>query len=453
MYRLKSETETLPSLPSEDETLSLIESAIAQSEAEGIFVNLNASESSLSRFCENQIGQNISKNRFSLTITSYFGKRSASASTTELDSEAIAQTIQRSEDLARVAPEDPEWMPLLEPQSYEQSSPAFDLQTARLSPLERGEIVKKVCFLCDRAKTDGSGTLSTDVSIRAVGNSLGLRAFNRMTEADFSVTARLKNGSSWNNRTAWAIAQLPIEEIAEKVIEKAIASCNPREIQPGIYPVVFDAAAFSGLLPWVIWNLDARSADEGRSFMSRHDEAGHPVGNRVGETMFSPLVQVQRYRAHPLLQWSTFFDDGLSNRYLEIIKDGVPQTLSYSRYWANQQGKQPTGSLSPIAMAGSEQSLADLIAQTERGIFVSRSWYVQYVNLRTLEVTGMTRDGTFWIEGGQIAYPIKNLRFNQCLPDMLRDIEAVSKVERFRSTAVPGVKVKAFNFSSMTDSV
>jgi predicted Zn-dependent protease len=274
-----------------------------------------------------------------------------------------------------------------------------------------------------------------------------------MTEADFSVTARLNNGSSWNNRTAWAIAQLPVEEIAERVIEKAIASCNPREIQPGIYPVVFDAAAFSGLLPWVIWNLDARSADEGRSFMSRHDEAGHPVGNRVGETMFSPLVQVQRYRAHPLLQWSTFFDDGLSNRYLEIIKDGVPQTLSYSRYWANQQGKQPTGSLSPIAMAGSEQSLADLIAQTERGIFVSRSWYVQYVNLRTLEVTGMTRDGTFWIEGGQIAYPIKNLRFNQCLPDMLRDIEAVSKVERFRSTAVPGVKVKAFNFSSMTDSV
>ncbi len=444
---------TLPALISQEEALSLIESVILRSQAEAVLVNLNASESCLSRFSENQISQNIAKNRFNITITSYFGQKSASASTTDLDPQAIIHTIERSEALARVAPEDPEWVPLLEPQTYESRIPAFDVATATLSPLLRGETIKQVCSQCQKAGVEGSGTLSTSASLEAVGNSLGLRASNQTTEADFSITARLETGSSWNQRTACSIDQLPIEEITAQVIKKGLASRNPREIQPGVYPVVFAGAAFAELLSWVIWNLDARAADEGRSFMSRMDETGKPMGNRVGEPMFSPLVEVQRYPAHPLLQLDTFFQDGLSNNFLEVIKAGIPQTLSYSRYWAQHQGRQPTGMMSPIVMTGSQQSLADLIAQTEKGILVSRAWYVRYVNPRTLEVTGMTRDGTFWLEDGKIAYPIKNLRFNHCLPEMLRDVDAVGTVQRFGSRVVPGVRVKAFNFSSVTDSI
>jgi len=444
---------TAPILLSEDQVLSLVESVIQKSEAEGVFVSLSTGEEALSRYSENQISQNISRNRFNLTITSYFGRRSASASTTEIDPEAIAQTIHRSEELARIAPEDPEWVPLLEPQDYEQRTPAFDAETAALSPLARGEIVQRVCGLSAKAGVEGSGTFSTEAFLRVVGNSRGLRACDRGTQADFSFTARIEDGSSWSQRTGFAVDQLPIESLTEQLIERALASRHPRPVNPGKYRVVFDAAAFADLLSWVIWNLDARAADEGRSFMSRIDEAGKPVGNRLGEPMFSPLVQVQRQPAHPLLQLGTCFADGLSNHYREVIKDGVPQTLSYSRYWAQQQGKEPTGAMFPIVMSGSNQSLADLIAQTEQGILVSRAWYVRYVNPRTLEVTGMTRDGTFWIEEGQIAYPIKNLRFNQSLPEMLREIDALSSVQRFRSSVVPGVRVKAFNFSSVTDSI
>lgn len=442
-----------PTLISEDQALSLVEKVIKQSEAEGVFVSLSTGEESLSRFSENQISQNISKTRFNLTITSYFGTRSASASTTDINLDAIAAAIRRSEELASIAPKDPEWMPLVEPQTYEQRHPAFDAATATLSPLERGKMVQQVCSLSAKADVNGSGTLSTEAFVRAVGNSQGLRACNQETEADFSFTARIKDGSSWSQRTAFAIDQLPIELLTEQLIERAKRSLNPREVNPGVYPVVFDGAAFADLLSWVIWNLDARAADEGRSFMSRMNEAGIPAGNRLGEAMFSPLVQVQRDAAYPLLQLGTFFSDGLSNNYSEVIKDGVPQTLAYSRYWAVQQGKQPTGSLTPIVMSGSHQSLADLIAQTERGILVSRAWYVRYVNPRTLVVTGMTRDGTFWIENGQIAYPIKNLRFNQSLPEMLRDVDALSTVQRYGSSVVPGVRVRAFNFSSVTDSV
>lgn len=444
---------TLNTFITEEQALALIEFAIAQSQADEIFVSLSASETALSRFSENQISQNIRKNTFSLTITSYFGKRSASASTTELDPSAIVQTLRRVEDLARFAPEDPEWVELLPPQTYTDRLPAFDRETATLSPLKKGEIIQQVCSLSKDAGVNGSGTLSTKVSLNAIGNSAGLQGCDRTTEVDFSFTARVDNGSSWNRCTAWSINQLPIIELTEQVINKALSSRNPRTIEPGDYTVVFEPAAMASLLPIVIWNLDARAADEGRSFMSCTDHTGKPMSNKVGEQLFNSIVQVQRNAAHPLIQGGRFFGNGLSNDYLDIIQDGIPQTLSYSRYWANKQNTEPTGAMRPIVMTGSEQSVADLIASTERGILVSRAWYVRYVNPKTLEVTGMTRDGTFLIENGKISYPIKNLRFNQCLPEMLKNVVAVSQAKRCGSSVIPGCKVKNFHFSSITDSI
>ncbi len=444
---------TAPHLLSEDQALSLIETVIQQSEAEAVFVSISNSEEALTRYSENQITQNVSSTKFSLSITSYFGKRSASSSTTEFDPDGIKATLKRSQELARIAPEDPEWVPLLEPQPYENRIPAFDQATACFSPLQRGERVQTVCNLSAEAQVEGSGTLSSEAELLAIGNSLGLRACNRLTSADFGFTAKIDNGSAWSKRSAIAIQDLPIKSLTETIIQKAYLARNPKEVQPGVYPVIFDGAAFAELLMWVMFNLDARSADEGRSFMSRMDEQGKPVGNRLGEAMFSSLVNVQRDPGHPLIGGSTFFADGLKKDHLSVIKDGVPQTLSYSRYWAAQQGVEPNGAMYPVVMLGSDQSLADLIAQTERGILVSRAWYVRYVNPRTLEVTGMTRDGTFWIEDGKIANPIKNLRFNQRLPELFRDIDALSQVERYGSSVVPGVRVKAFNFSSITDSI
>lgn len=440
-------------LISQDEALSLLEKAISQSEAEGVFISLSNNESSLTRYSENQIGQNISKTKFKLNVTSYFGKRSASAGTTELDIDAIAATIRRSEELARIAPEDPEWVPLLGAQSYENRTPAFDELTATISPLARAEMVQRVCAASAKAGVNASGTLSTDASLDAIANSSGVRGCDRYTRADFGFTARIEDGSSWNRRTAWGIGQLPVEEAAAEAIDRAFATREPREVAPGVYPVIFSNAAFADLLMWVLWNLDARAADEGRSFMSRTDDNGNPTGNRLGEPMFSPIVQLERDPAHPLLQLGRFFANGLRSDRLKIVKDGIPQVLAYSRYWAAKQGKQSQGYMYPFVMEGGDESLTDIIARTESAIFVNRAWYVRYVNPRTLEVTGMTRDGTFLIKDGKIAYPIKNLRFNQVLPEMLREVDAVSKVARYGNNVVPGVRVKAFNFSSVTDSI
>ena len=444
---------TLNSSISQSEALALIDFAIAKSQADGVFVSLSASETALSRFSENQISQNVRKNTFSLTVTSYFGKRSASASTTEFNRDAIALTVKRAEDLASIAPADPEWVELLPQQTYSDRQPAFDKATATLSPLKKGEIIQQVCSLSRDAGVNGSGTISFRAGLNAIGNSKGLRGCDRYTEADFSYTARINNGSSWNRCTAWSIDRLPIVELTQKVIERAIASQNAQAIEPGDYTVVFEPSAFASLLPWVIWNLDARAADEGRSFMSLRDDSGRPMGNKVGERLFKPIVQIQRNPAHPLLQGGRFFGNGLSNEKLDIIKDGIPQTLSYSRYWAKEKDTKPTGAMYPIVMKGSAKTVADLVASTERGIFVSRAWYVRYVNPRTLEVTGMTRDGTFLIENGKICYPIKNLRFNQSLPEMLNNVVELSQVKRCGSSVIPGCKVENFHFSSITDSI
>ena len=436
----------------EAEALEIVENAIALSQAEGVFIGLNSSESILSRFSENQISQNVHKNRFSLTVTSYFGRKSASASTTELDRESIAATLRRAEELAKFAPVDPEWIELLSPQPYEARKPAFDSALANFSPLDRGKTIKEVCSKARQSNVEGSGTLSSNISLTAIGNSKGLKIAQKGTDVNFSFTARQDNGSSWSQLTAWDIASLPILETADKTIQKAIASRNPQKIAPGDYTVIFEPQAMASLLPWVIWNLDARAADEGRSFMSRTDENGK-IDNRVGEQLFSPLVEVQRNPAHPLLQSGVFFGNGLPNGYLDIIHNGIPQTLSYSRYWAQQKSTQPTGGLYPIVMTGGSQTTEELIAETDKGILVTRAWYVRYVNPRTLEVTGMTRDGTFLIENGKIACPIKNLRFNQSLPEMLKNISALGKVKRCGSSVIPACKVENFHFSSVTDSV
>lgn len=431
----------------------LINFILKNSQAEDVFININSRESSLSRFSENQICQNLNQNRFNLTITSYFGQKSASCSTTETDPESILYTLRQSEELAQFAPADPEWVELLPSQSYDKREPAFDQETAQISPLTTATTIKQVCQMADQAGVDGSGILSTSAMSKAIANSRGLRAFNQGTEANFSLTARIDDGSSWQSRTAYAIKDLPFTEMTEKVIKKALFSRQPQEVKPDKYPVIFTPCAFGNLIPWLMGNLDARSADEGRSFMSLRDEKNQVIGNRLGELLFSPLVHIQRQPSHPLLQAETFFNDGLPNTDLDIVKNGVVENLSYSRYWAKKQSKQANGYFTPIFMSGENQTIEDLIATTERGIFVNRTWYINTVNPRTLEITGMTRDGTFWIEDGKLAYPLKNFRFNHCLPHLLRDISALGQVERFGNNVIPAIKVKEFNFSSITDSV
>jgi predicted Zn-dependent protease len=435
-------------LITQEQAFDWLERIIAQAESDGVAVAIEERESALGRFGENQIRQNLQRTQFEIAITSYFGSRSASTTTVAQDLDEIVVALRRSESLARVAPEDPEWIPLLEPQTYGGAIAKFDAATHRYSPLQRGELIQQVCQWSEAANIEASGILSTSATAYALGNSAGLRAYEQSTQAEFSYTAKIGGASSWGSRTAWGINELPVQQIVMQTIQRATLAQQPTKVEPGTYPVVFSAGAIANLVPRMVWSMSARAADEGRSFFSQPDG-----GNRLGEQLFHPLVHIYRDPSHPLLQTGAFSSEGLPCDRLPIVEAGVPVNLNYDRYWANKQNHQPTGGLFPLVMTGSDQTLADLIAGTERGIFVNRAWYVQLVNPKTLELTGMTRDGTFWIENGQLAYPIYNLRFNQSLPDMLKNIEAIATPERHGSSVMPALKVKEFHFSSTTDSI
>lgn len=429
---------------SQAQAFDWIDQIIGAAESDGVSVAIAETESALGRFGDNQIRQNLQKNQFEIAITSYFGSRSASVTTVEQDWEGMLAALRRSEALAQVAPEDPEWVPLLGKQLYGDRRAMFDEVTLNYTPLQRGELIRQVCQWSESANINGSGVLSTKAQVYALGNSAGLRTGDRRTQAEFSYTAKIGNGSSWSSRTAWGIEGLPIEQMVLATMERATFSQQPRRLEPDTYPVVLGAGAVANLVPRLVWSMSARAAAEGRSFFAHHP---------LNEPLFSPLVNLYRDPTHPLLQTSAFGDDGLPCYPLAIAEKGIPVNLSYDRYWAQQTGQLPTGSLFPLVMTGSDQTLADLIAQTERGIFINRAWYVQVVNPQTLEFTGMTRDGTFWIENGKLAYPIYNLRFNQSLPDLLRDVEAIATPERHGNSVVPALKIKNFHFSSITESI
>ncbi len=438
---------TSPILTAE-RAFDLLERARRDSEADSVALSLVSRDRALSRFANNQIAQNVQTFEVKLAVTSHFGQRTATAATNDLSPEAIAATLRRSETLARIAPNDPEWVPLLPPQTYAKRQAGFDPATAQCSPQTRGEQIQQVCQLAAQRGAAASGTLSSTARSRALLNSQGLQAYTRSTEAEFSLTTRQGSGSSWRSRTAIAHQDLPLLQLTHAALAQAEQAQEPRTLSPGSYPTLLSSAAVAALVPWLVWNLSARAAAEGRSYFARPGG-----GDRQGETLFSPLVQLRRAPGHPLLQAGYCDAEGLPNDPLDIVRDGQLQQLHYDRYWAQTKGCPPTGALEPLVMAGSDRSLAELIAETERGILVNRAWYVRYVNPRQLEMTGMTRDGTFWIEDGKIAYPIKNLRFNQRLPELLAAVEALSQPERHGTGVFPGARLSAFHFSSITDSI
>jgi predicted Zn-dependent protease len=206
-----------------------------------------------------------------------------------------------------------------------------------------------------------------------------------------------------------------------------------------------------------LWNLThhlgARDAEEGRNFLSKFDENGQPVGTKNGEQLFSTLFNVQRRVNHPMIQTHPFDEEGTALNDLTLVKNGVLENLYYDRYWAQQKDVQPTGSLRGVIMEGENKSLEELIRMAGDGILVTRLWYIRNVDWMKSVVTGMTRDGTFRIEGGEIAEPVKNLRFNEELRRVFRDYTASGTPYRYWDFMSPAILVPDFNFTSVTDSI
>ena len=288
-----------------------------------------------------------------------------------------------------------------------------------------------------------------------MANTEALFGYHVSTSANFTVTMRTENGlgSGWAQADVTDFSTMNTGTVSNIATDKAVLSQEARALEPGKYTVILEPSAVSGLVGFMMWNYNARSADEGRSFMSK--KGG---GNRIGEKMFDKRVHLYSDptdAAVPATPWAG--GDFMALERVDWVKDGVVKNMPRSRYWAGQSKEKAIPLPNNLLMAGGSKSTEKLIKETRRGVLVTRTWYIRMVDPQSLLLTGLTRDGTFYIENGEIKYPIKNFRFNESPVIMLNNIEDMGRPERVAMgnypVMVPALKVRDFTFSSLSDAV
>jgi predicted Zn-dependent protease len=440
----------------QDEARRITDKVLSLSKADECRVSISGARTGNVRFALNNISTSGLVENIQLTVTVAFGKRQGSANINELDDKTLEKVVRRAEDLARLAPENPEFEAAVGKQIYLPTS-MFNAATAAIDPDYRAEVAAASINACKKSKLVAAGYFIDNTGFETVANSNGVFGHQAFTNSDFTCTTRTEDGrgSGWVKRSMADLKRFDPREAAAVAIEKALRSLDAKALEPGRYTVILEPAASSELIGRMFNAFDARQADEGRSFLSK--KGG---GNRLGEKFFDEQVNVWSDPSDkdvPVLPWDT--GSMLSRERRDLIKNGRVESLDYSPYWAAKQGAKAHGRSGNIIMGGGSQSMAELIATTKKGVIVTRTWYIRPVDPQTVLLTGLTRDGTFYVENGKIKYPIKNFRFNESPVTMLNNIDALGKAEviagdevRYKM-AMPPMRIRDFNFSSLSDAV
>jgi len=444
-------------LLSRDAARTLADRVLKMSVAEETRVTIESWRDGNTRFADASITTSGSSEDTSLTVTATIGRRRASATTNILDDASLKRTVDLATRLAGLAPEDPELMPELGPQTYAVVG-AFIDRTANLDPETRTSAVRQAVEAANRAgKAAGqiftAGFLQSNARAIAVATSKGLFAYHRSTGADFSITARTPDGtgSGWASGGARDWHAFDTAAAGRVAAEKAVASRNPEVLDPGHYTAVLEPQAVNDLIPLLGAALNARNADEGRSPFSKPDG-----GTRIGETVADPRVTLYSDPEDRMLLGQPFDNEGLPVKRTVWIEKGVLRNLAYTRFWAQKQGKQPTGAplAGGLALVGGTKTTEQLIAGCERGILVTHFFYIRSLEPRTVLQTGLTRDGTFLIEKGRITRSLRNFRWNESPLLMLNRLEDIGRSEPTSvGRLMPALRIGQFDFSSSSDAI
>ena len=443
------------SILNKEEAQILLKKALSYSKADECEVALNGSDAGNIRYARNAVSTAGEINRLNLSVSSSYGKRTGTATIDEFDDASLEKVVRRSEELAQLAPENPEHMPLMGPQTFAESI-TYVQSTADITPDSRAEAVGKSIQVSRDAELEAAGYLENSVNFEAILNSRGLFAYNKGTDVVFTITTRNEEGtgSGYAARGFNDVSKLDTYAATRVATSKANGSIGAKAIEPGKYTVILEPVAVAYMLENMFFGLDARNADEGRSFMSKPGG-----GNRLGEQLMDQKVTIYSDPFNSDLPSATWNREGQPLEKRMWIDKGIVRNLSYSRYWAGQKNVSPVPGPGNIIMEGGTESIEEMIKSTEKGVLVSRLWYIRMVDPQTLLLTGLTRDGTFYIENGEIKFPVKNFRFNESPVIMLNNVEAMGRPERsisvesYRSYLVPPMKVRDFTFTSLSDAV
>jgi predicted Zn-dependent protease len=443
-------------LMTSEQAKAIIEKVKKLSKADEVIVNVGSGSQSNVRFAANQMSTAGAVWNTSLAVTSVFGKKHATAVTNELSDDSIARVVGESERLAKLSPEDPEWLPVLGPQTYLPVQGYFE-STANVSAADRARAALTALTPAREAgDLQAAGFLVVNSTSSALGNSKDLFAYHRTTRANYTLTVRAADGtgSGWAGTEDNDWTRIDFAKVSNSAIEKARLSRNPVAIEPGRYIVILEPQAVGDLVSLLVFYLQARLADEGRSAFAKADG-----GNKIGEKIMDPRVTIISDPQDPQMLLQPFDAEGLPSRRMAWIENGVLKELAYSRFWAQKKGKTPTVGASSLKMLGGPTTAEEMIRSTPRGLLVTRLWYLRPVDPRTILFTGLTRDGTFLIENGKITRAVKNFRFNESPLFMLNNLEAmgpsvrIAGAEAGGSMVMPTIKVRDFNFTSLSDAV
>jgi predicted Zn-dependent protease len=425
------------------------------------------------RFAANRITAAADTDAFEVAVEITNKARTGRASVTESSDSGLRRAVTRALETSALAFPDPEYLPLLAPQHYPEIK-GFDQAT---SQRENGGLTDVLRHTIDTAKKNGlsaAGFLGLDVECRAIANSNGLFGFSHRTWAAYSATVRAleTGGSGWAGSQSFRLQEVDGTTVTEEACRLALLSQRPQRLDPGKYTVILCPSAVDEMVGFVGLSLSARATQQGETFLSNSKG-----GDRLGESVLGSNITLRTDPFHPALPnwpWSTegsllyrIYGAGgspdLAAEKVTWIEKGTLRNLAYDRYWAQRHERKPNAfPPSNLIVDGGTASVDDLVSSTEHGILITRLWYVRLVEPQTIQVSGTTRDGTFLIERGKIAYPIVNLRFNQSVVEMLRNVEALARSEPAGAMSplvatglnqMPAMKVRSFNFTSVSDAV
>jgi predicted Zn-dependent protease len=441
------------------------------SRADETEVLIGGGRSALTRFANNSIHQNVAEEDYFVSVRTVLGGRTARATTNKFDDASLARVVESAASLTQVQAQDSDLLPMASPQPEPATPPARHFPgTAAIGPSERAAAVGEIVKIAQREKLTAAGIFSTSETLEAMFNSRGLEKFHRQTSAEISITMLGTDSSGWQKSNSPDARNLDAAALAETAAHKARLSAAPRELAAGKYTVILEPAAVLDLVGFMFYDFGGLALLDQRSFLN----------NRMGTKLFGENISIVDDCAHPLQSGAPFDGEGVPRQRVQLVEKGEIRNLVYARATAEKMKKsehagkvgdvRPTGHGFPLPnemgeapmnivfappAPGTEKTVDQMVKATERGVLVTRLWYIREVDPYEKILTGMTRDGTFYVENGKLSYGVRNFRFNQSLVEMLAKVETMSAPVRASGEesfdmVVPAVKVRDFNFTEVT---
>ena len=438
---------TWPKLTSRDEFRFLADLVLKRSVGDETIVMIQDQHGGTTRFANNHVVQNVDTRRGTLTVSVAFDGCRGSASTTDFTAGSVQETLTRAERIAQVSPEDPEYLPPPDPQVFPTRQTSRP-ESALAGPSRRLEYANEAIGQCRIENLQAAGIVSSSVASVGVAASNGLFAQEERSEARFSLTVQAEDATGWSAAAHRSIDHLKIQDRTLSAINKAKRGRDVQELPAGHYRVILEPAAVAGLWSWILWTLDAKSYEKGTS----------PFSGQLGRQIVDERLTLKNLPGHPDLLGTGFTQEGLPSEDAIWIEKGVLKQLAYDRFTAKKQGIKRIATLDAPCLSASGPAAfktQELIKQCERAILVTNFWYIRTVNQTDLTLTGMTRDGTFLVEDGQIASAVRNFRFHESPLRVFKQVEAFTEpAEAVTSETgkmmVPAMVLRDFYFSSVT---